>query len=57
MQRLELDGRGLPRRLVLTTPDGGRLEYRLARWRFVRARGARDFALRAPAGFEVVTLP
>jgi hypothetical protein len=57
VQRLELDARGLPRRLVLTSGDGGRLEYRLAHWRFTRARGARDFALAVPAGFEVVTLP
>lgn len=57
VQRLELDGRGLPRRLVLASADGGRLEYRLARWRFVRARGARNFTLGAPAGFEVVALP
>ena len=55
--RLELDARGLPRRLVLEGGDGGRVEYRMTRWRFVRARGAGDFALAAPAGFEVVTLP
>jgi outer membrane lipoprotein-sorting protein len=57
VQRLELDGRGLPRRLVLQSAEGGSLEYRVSGWRFVRARGAGAFTLAAPAGVEVVTLP
>jgi hypothetical protein len=55
--QLELDAQGLPRRLILDSGDGGRLEYRLTRWRFLRPRGAADFVLDAPAGFEVVALP
>jgi hypothetical protein len=51
-----LDARGLPSRLVLGAP-GDDQEYRLSGWRFVRARGAGDFRLSAPPGFEDVTLP
>lgn len=57
VERLELDGRGLPARLVIEGADGGRLEYRMTRWRFGGARGARDFTLAAPAGYDVVALP
>jgi hypothetical protein len=51
-----LDARGLPSRLVLG-PEGDAQEYRLSGWRFRRARGARDFRLSAPAGYEDVDLP
>jgi hypothetical protein len=56
-QRIELGADGLPCRLTVETSPGERVEYRLTRWRFVRSRGAADFALKAPAGFEVVELP
>jgi hypothetical protein len=56
-QRIELGVDGLPRRLTVETGPGERVEYRLARWRFVRSCGPADFVLKAPAGFEVVELP
>lgn len=51
-----LDSRGLPSRLRLGEGDDAQ-EYRLSGWRFVKARGERDFRLSAPAGVEVVELP
>lgn len=51
-----LDSRGLPARLRLGVGDEAQ-EYRLSGWRFVKARGERDFRLSAPAGTEVVEMP
>jgi hypothetical protein len=56
-QRVELGADGLPRRLTVEIAPGERVEYRLSRWRFTRARGRADFRLEAPAGFEVVEMP
>lgn len=56
-QRIELGADGLPRRLTVEPGQGEKVEYRLTRWRFVRARGRADFVLAAPAGFEVVEMP
>jgi hypothetical protein len=56
-QRIELGADGLPRRLSVEVSPGERIEYRLARWRFVRSRGRADFVLAAPPGFEVVEMP
>jgi len=56
-QRVELDARGLPRRLLVAVSPEERLEYHLSRWRFVRPRGRADFALEPPVGFELVELP
>ncbi len=54
--RLEIDGRGLPQRLVV--PDsGGELEYRFSGWSFGAPRGAEAFTQHAPAGYERVELP
>ena len=57
VQRIELGADGLPRGLVVEVSPGERVEYRLTRWRFTRARGAADFVIEAPKGFEVVELP
>jgi len=51
-----LDSRGLPSRLRLGEGEDAQ-EYRLSGWRFVKARGERDFRLSAPAGVEVVEMP
>jgi len=51
-----LDSRGLPVRLRLGEGEDAQ-EYRLSGWRFVKARGERDFRLSAPAGIEVVEMP
>jgi hypothetical protein len=56
-QQVELGADGLPRLLVLEAGSGGRVEYRLSRWRFVPPRGRADFVLAAPPGFEVVEMP
>lgn len=54
--RLEIDGRGMPQRLVV--PDsGGELEYRFSGWSFGTPRGAGAFTQRAPADYERVELP
>ena len=54
--RLELDGAGLPSRLVV--PDGGdNVEYRFARWSFGPAQGVSAFRQRAPSEYERVELP
>jgi hypothetical protein len=54
--RLELDGAGLPSRLVV--PDGeATVEYRFARWIFGPARGPAAFRQRAPAEYERVEMP
>jgi len=57
VQQVELGADRLPRRLWMETGPGERVEYRLAGWRFLRARGPADFVLQAPAGYEVVELP
>jgi len=46
----------LPARLRLGEGEDAQ-EYRLSGWRFVKARGERDFRLSAPAGVEVVEMP
>ncbi len=51
-----LDARGLPARLRLGEGDEAQ-EYRLSGWRFVKARGERDFRITAPPGIESVELP
>ena len=51
-----LDSRGLPARLRLGEGEDAQ-EYKLSGWRFVKARGERDFRLTAPAGVEIVELP
>jgi len=51
-----LDSRGLPARLRLGVGEDAQ-EYRLSQWRFVKARGERDFRLTAPPGVESVELP
>ena len=54
--RLELDGAGLPARLVV--PDGeANVEYRFSGWSFGAARGPAAFRQRAPAEFERVEMP
>jgi len=50
-----LDARGLPARLEL--PGDGAPAYRLAGWRFIRARGPAGFRLSAPEGYETVPVP
>jgi hypothetical protein len=52
-----LDARGLPARLALADGMGGETGYRLAGWRFTRARGIAAFRLTAPPGVETVELP
>jgi len=56
-QRLTLGADGLPATLVAALGPDERVEYRLARWRFARARGRAGFVLQAPPGYEVVELP
>lgn len=53
---VRLDAKGLPARLVLGAGEEAQ-EYRLTGWRFTRARGAGDFRLGVPPGFEDVALP
>lgn len=52
-----LDARGLPARLELPDGTGGRAVYRLAGWRFARARGEAGFRLTTPSGFVPVDMP
>ena len=52
-----LDARGLPARLELPDGTGGRAVYRLAGWRFSRARGNAAFHLATPAGYVPVEMP
>jgi hypothetical protein len=53
--RLELDGAGLPVKLVV--PDGeADVEYRFARWSFGPARGAAAFRQSAPSEYERVDM-
>jgi len=52
-----LDPRGLPSRLDVGSGDGSALRYRLAGWRFTKARGIAAFRLAVPAGYESVELP
>ena len=52
-----LDVHGLPARLALADGLGGESGYRLAGWRFTRARGERAFRLTAPPGVETVEMP
>ncbi len=52
-----LDSRGLPARLVLADGMGGQSSYRLAGWRFARAKGGAAFRLEVPPGVETVELP
>lgn len=51
---VELDGAGLPRRMIAWTGGESSVEFRLANWRSTRARGRAGFALVAPRGFEVI---
>ena len=53
---VSLDSRGLPVKLRLGVGEDAQ-EYKLSGWRFVKARGERDFRLQAPAGVEIVELP
>ena len=52
-----LDARGLPSRLEMAAVGGDRTVYRLAGWRFTRAKGVSAFRLVAPSGVEVVEMP
>jgi len=52
-----LDASGLPARLALGDGLGGQSGYRLAAWKFTRAKGAAAFRLKAPPGVETVELP
>lgn len=52
-----LDARGLPARLELPDGTGGHAVYRLAGWRFSRARGNAAFHLKTPAGYVPVDMP
>lgn len=51
-----LDPSGLPARLRLGDSEQA-LDYKLSGWKFVKARGERDFRLSAPPGVETVELP
>lgn len=54
--RLELDGAGLPSKLVV--PDGeASVEFRFSRWSFAAAQGPAGFRQRAPTEYERVELP
>ena len=54
--RLDLDAAGLPVRLVI--PDGeSQVEFRFARWSFIRGQAPALFRQQAPPGFERVELP
>lgn len=52
-----LDPHGLPSRLTVPAGDPDGAVYRLAGWRFGRARGEASFRLAAPKGFETVEMP
>lgn len=52
-----LDQKGLPVRLELPDGSGGHAVYRLASWRFSRARGEAAFRLATPAHYVMVELP
>lgn len=52
-----LGTRGLPVRLVTPPGEADAQVYRLEAWHFSRPRGAANFRLSAPTGFESVTLP
>lgn len=52
-----LDRKGLPARLELPDGSGGHAIYRLAGWRFSRARGEAAFHLTTPAGYVMVEMP
>jgi hypothetical protein len=52
-----LDAHGLPSRLRVPAGDPEGALYRLANWRFSRARGEAVFRLAAPSGYETVDLP
>ena len=52
-----LDSRGLPARLEYRDFGGGRIEYRLRGWRFLRPRGRAGFVIQPPDSFQVVDLP
>ncbi len=53
---VQLDAQGLPARLDLPSGDGPAL-YRLSSWRFLAAKGASAFTLKAPPGVVEVRLP
>jgi outer membrane lipoprotein-sorting protein len=48
---------GNPASLRVVGIDGEPEEYRLSKWKFTSRRGAADFRLHAPAGYEVTVLP
>ncbi len=52
-----LDAKRLPARLELPDGSGGHAVYRLASWRFSRARGAAAFQLPTPPGYVAIDLP
>lgn len=52
-----LDARGLPAEIEYAEPGGAVTRYRFRSWRFMRARGPRDFTLTAPRGYATVDLP
>ena len=52
-----VDARGLPAEVEYAEPGGAVTRYRFRSWRFMRARGARDFTLTAPRGYETVEVP
>jgi hypothetical protein len=54
--RILLGEEGLPRRLVISEPAGGPVEYELSGWRFSKPRGRAEFVLEAPRGFQVFDL-
>jgi hypothetical protein len=56
-QVVELGADGLPRLIRVDAGGGEPVEYRVTRWRFVKARGHDAFVLRPPPGYEVVDLP
>lgn len=51
-----LDARGLPARLRLGEGEQAQ-DYKLSGWKFMKARGEREFRLSAPPGVETVELP
>lgn len=54
---VSFDARGLPTRLEMSDGMGGRLVYRLAAWRFAKAKGVTAFRLTPPPGVEVIEMP
>lgn len=54
---VSFDARGLPSRLEVPDGMGGRQVYRLAAWRFAKAKGVSAFRLTPPPGVEVVEMP